>query len=183
MKRIDLTGQRFSRWLVLGYSHTKWYKRGCHIYWKCKCGCRTIKSIYGTTLRNGSSKSCGCYHNDLRRLEKGEAAFHKVYQKYRSSAKKRKLIFTLSIDEFKFLTKQNCYYCGVEPVNVGSSDKRTYGTYTYNGVDRVDSTKGYEIDNVVACCSVCNFAKGRNTIEQFMEWVDRITKFRVKTKK
>ena len=32
-----------------------------HSYWLCECSCGTIKSISGTSLKNGNSTSCGCY--------------------------------------------------------------------------------------------------------------------------
>lgn len=32
-----------------------------HVYWKCKCHiCGNIKSILGVSLKNGTSKTCGC---------------------------------------------------------------------------------------------------------------------------
>lgn len=31
------------------------------IYWKCKCKCGTEKLVRGDGLKNGTTKSCGCY--------------------------------------------------------------------------------------------------------------------------
>lgn len=39
---------------------------------------------------------------------------------------------------------------------------------TYNGIDRLDNSKGYTIDNSVACCSKCNIAKGTDTKEEYI---------------
>ena len=41
---------------------------------------------------------------------------------------------------------------------------------TYNGIDRIDSTKGYFNDNVVSCCKVCNRAKSNLSLEDFKQW-------------
>lgn len=60
--RIDLTGQRFGRLVVEGFSHKG--KDG-HSMWKCRCECGNIKVINGTSLKYGRSKSCGCLHNEL----------------------------------------------------------------------------------------------------------------------
>ena len=62
-KRLDLARQRFSRWLVLEYSHTTKRGRSC---WKCICnpdfgGCGTIKTVFGENLKSGATQSCGCY--------------------------------------------------------------------------------------------------------------------------
>jgi hypothetical protein len=54
--RIDLTGQRFGRWNVVGYSHTE-RKRA---YWSCRCDCGTTKSITSISLKQRNSQSCGC---------------------------------------------------------------------------------------------------------------------------
>ena len=72
--------------------------------------------------------------------------------------------------EFKILTKENCHYCGAEPSAAG---KRTTGNrtsnYTYNGLDRKDNKKGYEKDNVVPCCGICNHAKHTMNYEDFLK--------------
>lgn len=58
---IDLTGQRFSRYLVLEEAgRNKWGT----VMWKCLCDCGTIKIICGNDLRNGGTKSCGCLQKE-----------------------------------------------------------------------------------------------------------------------
>lgn len=54
--RIDITGQRFGRYLVLESA----YSKNGRIYWKCLCDCGTMKIVSGKLLRNGTTKSCGC---------------------------------------------------------------------------------------------------------------------------
>lgn len=49
---IDVTGQRFGRWLVLG--------RGDHKRWRCRCECGLERAVAGDHLRGGRSRSCGC---------------------------------------------------------------------------------------------------------------------------
>ena len=51
---IDITGQRFGRWLVLNKSE----KYG---YFDCVCDCGTKRAVCGFALRKGQSQSCGCY--------------------------------------------------------------------------------------------------------------------------
>ncbi len=48
--------------------------------------------------------------------------------------------------------------------------------YIYSGVDRVDSTKGYTVDNCESCCKTCNVAKANYSKKFFVEWVMRIHK-------
>lgn len=61
VNRIDLTGQRFGRYLVLeGAGSDERYSA----LWKCLCDCGNIKVVYGTHLRNGNTISCGCYNRE-----------------------------------------------------------------------------------------------------------------------
>ena len=59
-KYIDLTGQRFGRLTVLRYYKTEKKK----VYWLCRCDCGNELAVYGGTLRNGRTKSCGCLASD-----------------------------------------------------------------------------------------------------------------------
>jgi hypothetical protein len=56
MRRKELSGQRFGRWLVVKYSHTA----GGHVRWVCRCDCGTEKIVRGSYLSEGSSRSCRC---------------------------------------------------------------------------------------------------------------------------
>lgn len=59
--RIDMKNKKYNRLFVLEYSHTK----GKRSFWKCLCDCGEIKLIRGTTLRNGETKSCGCWNSEV----------------------------------------------------------------------------------------------------------------------
>jgi len=74
----------------------------------------------------------------------------------------------------------SCYYCGIEPKNIIKTRVFNNGNYSSNGIDRIDNSLGYELGNTVACCKICNIAKNNLTIDQWYEWLDRITKFRSK---
>ena len=58
---VDITGQRFGKWIVL-YKTEKRNAGGC-IYWHCKCDCGREKDILGTSLRQHKSLSCGLHSN------------------------------------------------------------------------------------------------------------------------
>jgi hypothetical protein len=56
---IDLTGKRFGRWIVLALNH--WRKAA---RWHCRCDCGAERIVCGFNLRNGGSKSCGCFKQE-----------------------------------------------------------------------------------------------------------------------
>lgn len=151
------------------------------IYYLTKCKCGTERETRIDTVYRGIKKnyplSCGCLHIK----EKGEGACFSVYSKYRGSAKKRNLEFDLSLTKFKELTQQNCTYCGSPPKSIqgkelqnGKNQGGYNGEYTYNGLDRVDNTKGYIESNLTTCCIICNKAKATLSIEEFFNWVEKI---------
>lgn len=61
--KIDLTGKRFGRLLVMSESSIR--KKGGSVYWKCKCDCGNIVETNSQALRKGYTQSCGCYNRDI----------------------------------------------------------------------------------------------------------------------
>lgn len=55
-KWTDLSGQRFGMWTVESLA----FKKDRASHWNCVCDCGTQKTVVGSTLKNGSSASCGC---------------------------------------------------------------------------------------------------------------------------
>jgi len=180
--RVDLTGKTFGRWFVIKYS-----RYSCHkVYWLCKCECGTEKEVQGSSLKEGTSVSCGCYRISMLMAEEGRnvgpdgvCALNCLYSNYKlNGAKARGLEFALTKAEFEYLTKEPCTYCGVLPAQVFTNGGRT-SPYIYNGIDRVDSSEGYTLANTVPCCKTCNYAKHNLTLEEFLSWIDRLVKFRI----
>ena len=60
-KSQDLTGQRFSRLLVIGLDYKE---HGKESYWKVQCNCGTIKTVRARSIRTGRVMSCGCYSKE-----------------------------------------------------------------------------------------------------------------------
>ena len=82
-----------------------------------------------------------------------------ILKRYLYSAKKRNILFELTEDQFFNTISQPCYYCGKN---------------NSNGVDRLDSSNGYVIDNILPCCGMCNKMKYTHTIDEFISQVKRI---------
>jgi len=168
-KIIDISGETFGKLTVLGFAGII-QKRAA---WHVKCSCGNLKIVDGVHLRKGSTISCGCYKPNKKAV--GEAAFNDLYRRYRNDAKNKNRTFTLTHTQVKEITSSRCIYCGMEPQAVTKYKEAYNGQYTYNGIDRVDNTKGYTIDNVVPCCALCNKMKGTLTSERFINHVALIT--------
>ena len=167
---LELEGKRFRLLVVqrrVGIS-----KNGS-VVWECLCDCGKTKNVPTNELRSNRVGSCGCLRAGI------DAAFNGLLGNYKGSAKSRGIAWELTQEQFKKLTESPCYYTGREPSNVHTSvtsrerTKRglpsTEGDfYTYNGVDRLDSSKGYTSDNCVACCKDANLAKQSLSHDEFI---------------
>lgn len=108
-------------------------------------------------------------------LSLGFANMREMIRNYKNSAKRRGLKWDLTEEQIKKITQKNCYYCGIKPSGVYKT-KNCNGDYIYNGLDRVNNTKGYTLDNVVPCCKFCNYVKSNSTFQEFQNWIKRIHK-------
>jgi len=60
----DLTGNKFGRWTVI--KRAKNSSNLCrNPRWFCRCECGNESIVYGHTLKNGESQSCGCLQREL----------------------------------------------------------------------------------------------------------------------
>ena len=89
----------------------------------------------------------------------------------------------LSLEEYSKLIHGNCYYCGEPPTedNIwNKSSKRACDKelIKVNGVDRIDSSKGYLPDNCVSCCPMCNTMKTTFSQPVFLSHIEKIYNFR-----
>lgn len=57
----DEAGKKYGRLLVLSQADTV----NKHVRWNCRCDCGTLVTVRGESLRDGTSKSCGCLQRDM----------------------------------------------------------------------------------------------------------------------
>lgn len=171
-------GSRYGMLTVIAKSDTLTY--GNRITWVCKCDCGNTHVVDGVRLRNGAVCSCGCDLIKPHCLPPGEANFNALYARCIAGAKRRNLTFNISQDDFRRLSQEKCFYCGCKPAQIVKS--KGNGEFIYNGLDRVDNSCGYTLDNVVPCCKRCNYAKSNLDCNQFYAWVRRINNYWAKPK-
>jgi hypothetical protein len=169
----SMEGKKFNRLTVIEFSHLQ----KNNSFFKCKCDCGNEIITSSMSLKNGLTKSCGCFK--MYKYQPGEIGLRSLYSHYRTSAKRNNRFFDLTLQEFKELTSQKCVYCGTGPLMIKTTNGNTpelieYALYKYNGLDRVDSTKGYEKENIVPCCKWCNIAKREKTVQEFKNQITKI---------
>jgi hypothetical protein len=181
-RRQQLIGKRFGRGIVTGFLG-KLPVSNFYV-WELICDCGNVYKSTTSNLNFGHVTSCGCYK--LERVKEnikkatlantmplGIATFNELLRSYKKRAIEKGLCFELTQDQFEKLTKSNCVYCGQEPSGVYRANTRN-GEYIYNGVDRIDSTLGYTVDNCIPCCKRCNQGKNNMPYDEFMNWIARV---------
>lgn len=174
----DLTGKVFGRLKVLllaGYN-----KDNKHV-WTCLCSCGNKKDVVCNVLLDGRVVSCGCYWLEKISISPGQAEINSLFLDYQNGARNRKYSFTLSKSDFETIIKQDCIYCGCKPSKFKQNSKSSKGIY-FNGIDRVNNSKGYETSNCVPCCHICNRAKAGMSQKDFLEWVKKCFNFSIENK-
>lgn len=176
---VDEVGNKYGRLTILKYEgKDKKYNRPM---FRCQCDCGGIVTVPIYVLRSGNTKSCGCYQREQQimhaRKAKGQAGFNRLYREYKRSAKNKGHSFELTKEDLSLITKMNCHYCGVEPSTVICGDPQRpgrHGDYTFNGIDRIDNSKGYTMDNVAPCCKLCNYMKRGLSATEFLRHIKSI---------
>ena len=114
------------------------------------CHCGAIR--YRVTVRSRDGVECNCT----------------------MCAKKGYLHLIVPEEDFELLTQEDCFYCGRKPESISRGHE--YGEYIYNGIDRIDNKKGYNVKNCVTCCSICNRMKMNLEKEEFLLQIKKIYK-------
>ena len=156
------------------------------IIWELRCDCgNTCYARPNQVTRFGKGKkSCGCTTAaDLskagqrnRRFTPRESTARLVWcQTYKDA--KWETFLTLSQHDCHYcgrppqLTRNKAYSTGKKPV---SDYQRENGSFTYNGLDRIDSSIGHTDDNVIPCCSTCNSMKGAMGYQEFKAHIRQV---------
>jgi hypothetical protein len=196
---IDLTGKRFGKLVVVERVKQPDNKKNVSTYWLCQCDCGNTRIVSRASLlrctsacKECSNKNRGWFGRKIEeinseelnkkevfypkpsiRKEYGYSSMHQLYLSYKAGAKNRGFEFKLNEDEFKKITSSKCFYCGCLPNRV-KKNGTNYGEYNFNGIDRIDSDKGYTIDNCIPCCTTCNFMKRKMPMQEFLSCIIQI---------
>ena len=147
----------------------------------CVCDCGNFVYTSKSKVQLSTTRSCGCLNHqkfidlgNMRRLDSNNTAINQVLHRYVHGASSRGLSYNLSREQFIDITSSPCHYCGVLPYRVSYPRNSKAPPYVYNGIDRQDNNRGYELDNVVPCCYTCNAIKLDLSIDAMYDHMNRI---------
>lgn len=161
--------------------------------WLCKCDCGKQTNVRISKLKNGTTKSCGCFkakniknksgptHKKWRGYEDISMSF---YNRMKQTALQRGIEFNITIEYlWKLFQEQKglCAYTGNKiflPINV--RQLRGEGNEMIASLDRIDSSIGYVDGNLQWLCKRVNYMKHTMNNEYFLSWIKSIYEFKIK---
>lgn len=134
MKLKNLVGQRFGRLLVIERADSL----NGHTRWKCKCDCGNECVVHGTSLKTGSTTSCGCY-----KIENAK----KLYSGVRQNDKRLYAVWN-GIKQRCFNKNHRSFHnYGGRGIKMDAEWASNYETF-YNWAVRSGYKEGMEIDRI-----------------------------------
>lgn len=178
-RALKLVGRTFGALSITSLSDKKFQYGHAYVKANCSCGKKDV-DIAASSIRGGRNITCGCRilggKKDKRYAKDPRLSSAKrVYSRYKDG--------NISFDDFLKLSQEDCFYCGAAPSNrcnmypakqLKGIHDISNGWFIYSGLDRIDSNKVHDIDNVVPCCIDCNKAKMKRTTEDFFSWIERV---------
>ena len=154
---------------------------------QCKCGATNPEEFY--SYHNYICKRCHVqkqikkYHSlspEEKRLKKAKQNewvknnyLHYRVTGSRARAKECGIPFNITVDDVQEVWEKQggkCYYTD-QPMILGPSPRR----WQCVSIDRVDSNRGYEKDNIVLCRGIVNLVKNELSVSELLEIVDNIS--------
>jgi hypothetical protein len=175
----NLIGTKFNELLILSFpghllrrDKKKDYKKPAVLV-KCSCGVEFITDFQH--VKHNRTLSCGHINRNYY-IDPYACSVRSLFTRYKSRAAKDGREFKLDQDQFRKLITSNCTYCGISP-DQQHSKCHCKKPIKHNGIDRVDSSLGYTVENSVSCCKICNRAKSDLSVQEFKKYIVRLTSF------
>ena len=158
--------------------------------WECHCECGNTTKVRISKLKNGLTKSCGCFKKRNLNHKDGKESINwkgyeglslTFYSSMKASAELRGTVFTLSPKYlWELFSEQNerCAYTGkviklpIHSRNFNSADNEERAS-----LDRIDSERGYVKGNVQWVCKRVNYMKHTMKEDYFLSWVKSIYEY------
>lgn len=160
----DLTGKTFGELSVVSISEVS---RNGHYRYHVKCSCGVEKTVLGTHLLSGKTKSCGHLRYERKRNWKGSGSVSKTYftslKRGADGGKGRKpMTFNVGIEYIAdLLDNKQLGLCALSQLPISIKDKTA-------SLDRIDSSKGYEEGNVQWLHKDINMMKRHYSTDYFL---------------
>ena len=141
----NLNGLRFGRLTVVGFSGLNKHRKAT---WNCLCDCGNSVIVVGASLKNGSTKSCGCYELETKQ-ERNTTHGLRKHDLYKTWINIKSRCYNSNNSHYKYYGKKGIGMCDDWKNNF----KSFYDWAINNGwkrglsIERIDNNKQYEPQN------------------------------------
>jgi len=176
----NIAGKRFDMLKVIDMAYTK----NGNSFWHVKCDCGTKKVVSGRSLVRHNIVSCGCWNRS--KCWKGVGDLSKTYwSRVVKSAIDRGIEINISMNYAwqVFEEQHGCCALSGDPIVLDrqlSWHQHSSGSNQTASLDRIDSSRGYVIDNVQWIHTDINKMKMNLPESRFIEWCRKITEHQYK---
>lgn len=167
----DLTDKQFEDWFVV-----KQIQHGLRKRWLCRCACGAESPVSTHALLSGGSTRCRkCSY---RKMQLNGKMSYQRYFSIKKGAALRGIEFSpqLTREYLADLFETQLRCCAISGISLqfapNSKTVRKGGDTA--SLDRIDSTKPYEIGNVQWVHKLINIMKCRLSTEQFVKWCRQV---------
>lgn len=170
-------GDRWGRVVWLGKSPGN-HGKPAHRF-LCDCGTEFVGRLH-ETVKKSVPQCRECYLKSAKgkprpgaRQSPVERTINVAWYRFQQASNNKGGVF-LTKDEWLDLTQRACYYCDAPPSNLFRAVETWAEDFTYQGIDRVDSSDGYRLENCRPCCWICNRMKSNMDEEEFIDHLRRV---------
>jgi len=119
-------------------------------------------SLNNPEKRNQYSKKYAETHPDemKRFFKEYDLKIEGRFRAMKGSAKKRDYPVEINLEEFTEIVSNPCVYCGEDNKRIG--------------IDRIDNSKGYTLENSAPCCAICNMMKKTMSVDDLKDHIKKI---------
>jgi hypothetical protein len=187
LRHSGTIGAKYGKLTAVEILGIREYGKDNRMFFLFSCDCGNTIELPIKQVSSMKTRSCGCLKYEDRERQTAKYVFKSI----KHGAKSRNLDFMIEFDDFLRVAKSPCAYCGdVDTKNkwsyVGESssssflesvNNRNLYDLRINGLDRVNSSLGYTVNNVVSCCASCNRAKMDLSLDEFLLKIKKIYKW------
>ena len=170
----NLTGQKFEKLTVTSFAGKN--KRG-QSQWNVRCDCGTEKIVIGYSLITKGTKSCGCGHAAFMKNALGKISGSlrgSLWCRIKFNAKARKIDINITQEEAARIFEKQDGICALSGERITLDAPLNKQTAS---LDRIDSSKGYEVGNIQWVHKIVNRMKNQLNETEFVAWTKKIANY------
>lgn len=179
LREIPPVGQKFGQWTVISDKIKIGHDRSINWEVQCDCGRKTFRTA--SVLKAGSTKRCkSCARRPY--LRDGTLlstiainAYNRIINGLNTREKLKDMEFNITPKFIDDLLSKN-HYCALSGIDLSFDISKQMNDQNLS-IDRIDSSKGYTMDNIQLVDKKINMMKGTLSNEEFIDLCKKVAEY------